>query len=57
MNAIGLDIVSNKELKSCLDPYDSFEPLGDPQPGDWLASYYEHPQSFQRFINLDMHKT
>ena len=51
--AIGNTSQLSPELQRAFDPAGDFEPMGKPEPGDWLAEHPEKPQSFAAFLNAD----
>jgi archaemetzincin len=49
--AIGDTSQLSPQLQRAFDPAGDFEPMGRPQPGEWLAEHPEKPQTFADFLN------
>lgn len=50
LQAIGSTTEISGTLQRALDPGDDFEPISEPNPGDWLAEHPESGQSFDGFV-------
>lgn len=48
--AIGI-VKGSNELERAFEPGNDFEPMGEPEPGDWLDQHEEPGQSFDQFVN------